>query len=243
MEWYEAAFDRLYPVLYSHRDSREAETALNSFGRCFEGKTPVLDLASGDGRYLEALLQRGVDAYGLDLSHYLLARSAAEWGHGGRLVQADMRHLPFCDGSFGGALNMFTSFGYFSVDTDNLLVFREVQRVLKGDGVFLFDFINAERIANELLEESSRESQGYEIHERRRIEGHGKYLVKRAEVTNKRTNDKEEIEERLRLYTLADLVMMFESVGLIPREFYGDYMGNAFARGVSERVIILSAKP
>ncbi|MEE9270684.1 MAG: class I SAM-dependent methyltransferase [Candidatus Krumholzibacteria bacterium] len=242
MEWYEAAFDRLYPVLYSHRDCAAAEAALDSFGHYFDGRSPVLDLASGDGRYLEALLRREVEVYGLDLSHYLLSRSVREWGHGGRVVQGDMRYLPFRDGSFGGALNMFTSFGYFSVDTDNLLVFREVHRVLRKNGVFLFDFINAEKIASELLEESHRESGSYEIHEKRRIEEHGKYLVKRAEVTNRDTNHKETITERLRLYTRADLVMMFESTGLSPRDLYGDYAGNEFVDGVSERVIILSVK-
>ena len=176
MEWYEAAFDRLYPVLYSHRDSAEAEQALDTFGHLFEGASPVLDLASGDGRYLEALLKRGVHAYGLDLSHYLLSRSVDEWGHGGRVAQGDMRHLPFFDRTFGGVLNMFTSFGYFSVDTDNLLVFREVHRVLRPGGVFLFDYINAEKITSGLLEETQRESGGYEIREKRTIEEHGKYL-------------------------------------------------------------------
>ena len=51
----------MYPVLYSHRDSAEAEAALDSFGHYFDGRSPILDLASGDGRYLEALLRREVE--------------------------------------------------------------------------------------------------------------------------------------------------------------------------------------
>ena len=137
---------------------------------------------------------------------------------------------------------MFTSFGYFSADTDNLLVFREVQRVLRSGGVFLFDFINAERISANLLARSERESQGYHIHERRGVEAHGKYLVKRVAVTNQETNEREEFEERLRLYTKADLLVMFDSVNLRVLDTFGDYEGNTFTPGVSERVIMVAEK-
>lgn len=243
MEWYEVAFDRFYPVLYSHRDSAEASCAIETYGAVLDGRSPVLDLASGDGRYIEAVLRRGIEVYGLDLSHYLLCKSVKEWGHGGRVVQGDMRYLPFADGTFGGVLNMFTSFGYFSADTDNLLVLREVHRVLGNDGVFLFDYINARRIAARLLKDTTRESEDYRIHEKRTIEESGKYLVKRATITDTRTLNAERIEERLRLYAREDLELMMKSAGFEVENVYGDYSGNAFVDGVSERVVILSRKP
>jgi SAM-dependent methyltransferase len=156
MEWYEVAFDQKYPVLYGHRNLEEAMAVVETFGDLFLDRTPIIDLASGSGRYVESLVKNGLEAYGLDLSHYLLRKSLEEWGHAGRLVQGDMRHLPFLDGSVGGVWNMFTSFGYFSVDTDNLLVFKEVHRILRPGGLFLLDFINAERISADLLGESRR---------------------------------------------------------------------------------------
>ncbi len=242
MEWYEVAFDQMYPVLYEYRDIDEAMSVVEGFGDIFLDKAPILDLASGSGRYLEALLSKGFDAYGLDLSHYLLRRSVEEWGHTGRLVQADMRHLPFADESVGAVWNMFTSFGYFSADTENLLVFREIHRVLERGGLLLFDFINAGRIAVELLEESRRRSGDFDIVEKRRLESHGKYLVKHATVTNIRTKEKEQIEERLRLYTKEDLFIMFKSVGFVIEEVFGDYARSPFAEGVSERVIVVAMK-
>jgi SAM-dependent methyltransferase len=242
MEWYEAAFDRLYPVLYEYRDIEEAASAVRTYGEYFADRTPLLDLASGGGRYLEALLREGFDAYGLDLSHYLLRKSVEEWGHTGRVLQGDMRHLPFAGGCFGGVWNMFTSFGYFSADTDNLLVFREVERVLRPGGRFLFDFINAQWIARDLLEHSSRRSGVYQIVEKRRLESHGKYLVKHATITDTRTGEREEVAERLRLYTREDLVTMFTSVGLTIERTFGDYSANPFVEGVSERVIIVAGK-
>lgn len=242
MEWYEAAFDRMYPILYSHRNEDEAGAVIDRYGGYLEGRQPVLDLGSGNGRYLEALERHGITAFGLDLSHYLLRTSVEQMGQRGKVVQGDMRCLPFGDGSFGGAINMFTSFGYFSVDMDNLLVFREVHRVLRRGGLFLFDFLNAERISDNLLARTERESSGYKIEEKRRIEAHGKYLVKQATITNAETGFREEIEERLRLYTRDELLLMFDSVGLHPGEVFGDYEGNAFVDGVSERVVVLAEK-
>jgi SAM-dependent methyltransferase len=242
MEWYEAAFDRLYPVLYEYRDIDESMSVVETYGGLFEETTPILDLASGGGRYLESLLRRGFDAYGLDLSHYLLRRSLEEWGHTGRVLQGDMRHLPFVSESFGGVWNMFTSFGYFSADTDNLLVFREVERVLRPGGKFLFDFVNSNWISRDLLAQSSRRSGEYDILEKRGLESHGKYLVKHAVITDRRTGKRDEISERLRLYTRDDLVTMFTSVGLTIDGTFGDYEGNPFVDGVSERVIILARK-
>ncbi len=213
MEWYEAAFGRMYPVLYETRNAGEAAAVVGTFGELFLDKTPVIDLASGNGRYLHALSVNGIEAYGLDLSHYLLQRSVEEWGHAGRLVQGDMRHLPFLGGSVGGVWNMFTSFGYFSADTDNLLVFKEVYRILRPGGLFLLDFLNAGKISEALLEESERRSGDYAIAEKRRLETHGKYLVKHAEITDTRTGRKESIEERLRLYGKEELEIMFRSAG------------------------------
>ena len=243
MEWYEAAFDRFYPILYSHRDDDEASLVIDTFGRFLGGRSPVLDIASGGGRYLKVLLENGYDAFGLDLSHYLLRRAVEDPALRHRLVQADMRDVPFRDESFGAVINMFTSFGYFSVDTDNLLVFREVSRVLQPGGVFLFDFINASKISTHLLGETTREFEGYAIREQRMVEEHGKYLVKRAAIKNIETGAVETIDERLRLYTRGDLETMFDSVRLNVLECYGDYNGNEFVESVSDRIIIVCSKP
>jgi len=232
----------MYPIMYGHRNLDEAVAVIDQYGDVFAGRSPILDLASGNGRYVEALRRKNLEAFGLDLSHYLLRSAVESWGHSGRLVQADMRVLPVKDDSVGGVINMFTSFGYFLADTDNLVVLREVHRILRPGGVFLLDFINAAKVSANLLGATRRESGGYEIHETRRFETHGKYLVKNAALINRATGDKEEIVERLRLYTKDELVLMIESVGLAVRDVFGDYSRNPFVDGVSERVVIVSEK-
>lgn len=242
MEWYEVAFDSLYPVIYEHRDFEEAETVVRNFDYVFQNKDPILDLACGNGRYIEALSVRGHRVYGLDLSHYLLRMSLDRWGHHGKIVQGDMRRIPFRECSIGGVINMFTSFGYFSTDTDNLLVFKEVFRILEKGGVFLFDFINAEKISSSLLSETERLSSNFRVKEKRRTENFGKYLVKDIQATNLQTGHTEDCKERLRLYSLDELIIMFESVGFKIESIFGGYDHNPFTKGVSERVIIVSRK-
>ncbi|MCK5405858.1 MAG: class I SAM-dependent methyltransferase, partial [Candidatus Krumholzibacteria bacterium] len=135
MEWYEIAFDRIYPVLYRHRDDDEAEMVLDAFGDLIAGRDPVLDLACGNGRYMVSADKRDLRTWGVDLSEFLLGEATNRNGLSGRLVCADMRRLPFGGGVFGVVLNMFTSFGYFVADMDNLLVLREVSRVLRTGGM------------------------------------------------------------------------------------------------------------
>ena len=53
----------------------------------------VLDLACGSGLYTEALLQEGVDTYGLDGSPDLIEQARARSSHPERFVLADMSQL------------------------------------------------------------------------------------------------------------------------------------------------------
>jgi hypothetical protein len=82
----------------------------------------------------------------------------------------------------------------------------------------------------------------YEIVEKRGIGPHGKYLLKHATIRNTQTGHKEDVEERLRLYTKEELEIMLTSAGFTIEETYGDYSKNPFVESVSERVIIIGGK-
>ena len=84
----------------------------------------LLDLCCGQGRHAVPLARLGLRVTGLDLSRPLLARAAAaaDGGPPVGLVAADMRRLPFADGSFDAVLNLFNSFGYLEDETQDELV-------------------------------------------------------------------------------------------------------------------------
>src|SRR5437764_3462533 len=129
MTWYQEWFGEAYLELYSHRDENEARQQV-AFFRAEVGEIagPILDLACGSGRHIQELKALGYRALGCDLSYTLLRTGVAEYGPM-PLARADMRQLPFCNGSFAGLVNFFTSFGYFATEEENAQVVREVSRV------------------------------------------------------------------------------------------------------------------
>jgi len=56
-----------------------------------------------------------------------------------------MRHLPLRPDIFDGVINVWTSFGYFS-EQENELVLNEILRVLRAEGIFVMDIINPEAL-------------------------------------------------------------------------------------------------
>ncbi len=241
MEWYKVAFGELYPLLYSHRDDAEAEGAVARLAPLLAGRGAVLDVACGAGRYLAAFTRAGLEAFGLDLSEFLLIEAAERRSLGDRLVLADMRTLPVRNASVGVVTNMFTSFGYFETDGDDLRVVREVSRVLVPGGLFLLDYLNGTTVARDLVADSTREVEGAVVHERRWLDDAHRVLHKdvRVELADRRDVA---FSERVRLYSADDFTAMLDEAGLGVRAVYGSYDLDAFDAEQSPRLIVLGEK-
>lgn len=238
-EWYRVAFGEVYPLVYAHRDDAEAERVATAFAPRLGGTGPVLDVACGGGRHTAAFARAGVDTVGVDLSEFLLAEAVQRRGLAGRVVLGDMRSLPFRDGALGGAMNMFTSFGYFDDEADDARALAEVARVLRPDARFLMDFANAASIGEVDVETTRRVEGGVRIEERR--ECAGRVLTKRVRVVRPDGSDAR-YEERVRMYTAAELEALLAGVGLQVRARFGDYQAGAFDPSGSSRVILLAEK-
>lgn len=243
MEWYKVAFGEIYPLVYPHRDDDEALRVARSLVPLLDERTPLLDVACGNGRYLRAFQAAGLDVFGVDLSAYLLADAVTTRSLRGRVVIGDMRLLPFRDECAGAVVNMFTSFGYFETDLDNVRVMQEIARVLATGGRFLMDFLNASVLERELSAEkpSVRHQGDIVIEERRQIVDEGRVLTKRVRVTGAGRTPVD-YSERLRLYRHDDLVSMAEASGLTPLAVYGDYDLSDFDANRSPRVLLLCEK-
>ncbi len=243
MEWYKVAFGDIYPLVYPHRDDHEASRVAQSLAPLLGGRSPVIDVACGNGRYMAAFARAGMHVYGVDLSPYLLADAVASRSLRGCVVLADMRSLPLRDGAAGAVINMFTSFAYFETDADNVRVMHEASRVIAPGGIFLMDFLNARVLEREIGDgrPSTRRERGATIEERREIVEGGRVLVKRVQV---RGEGREPLDysERLRLYRDDDLVAMAEGAGLVRTALFGDYRLAPFEPCSSPRVILVCEK-
>ena len=231
MTWFHEWFGEEYLALYSHRDDDEARQQVVFFKEhCGAVRGPLLDLACGKGRHIAELRAAGYGAVGCDLSFTLLRTGRAEYGPL-PVARADMRALPFCTASFAGLVSFFTSFGYFSVEEENVAVVREMARVLEKGAVFLFDYLNLHRELEKLVQ---RETRG-DVTIERWFDSQDRSFNKRITIGQKR------YLERVRGYDLDEISMMFTTAGLTIRAAFGDFLGAPFEMS-SPRLIVLGTK-
>ena len=107
----------------------------------------VLDVPCGFGRHAVPLGGGGYRAVGADRSQALLdeARRRAGGARWPKLVRADYRELPFADGSFDAALNLFTSLGYLGDEQDERAL-AEIGRVLRPGGGLVIETMHRDRL-------------------------------------------------------------------------------------------------
>ena len=235
MTWYQEWFGEEYLDLYAHRDEREAKLQVEFLHKAIghiEGA--VLDLACGSGRHLAELRARGYAAVGLDLSLVLL-RSAQRREGSLPVARGDMRRLPFCDRSFAGLVNFFTSFGYFENEDDNAGVVREMSRVLERRAPFLFDYMNMSRELTNLVPREAKETEGGTVVIERWFDQPTRTFNKRIQIGQRR------FFERVRGYGVDEISVLFTANGLAIESIYGDFEGNPWSDD-SPRLIVIGER-
>ncbi|MHB9096339.1 MAG: class I SAM-dependent methyltransferase [Syntrophales bacterium] len=99
----------------------------------------ILDAGSGTGIFTREFIARGAGVIGLDISHAMLRRTAVtNPALAGRLVAADMAHLPFRDGAFDKTVSV-TALEFI---TDAGRAVAELFRVTKRGGVIVAATLN-----------------------------------------------------------------------------------------------------
>jgi ubiquinone/menaquinone biosynthesis C-methylase UbiE len=235
-DWYVRAFDRLYPIIYSHRSVEQARREVDFAARVLSLKSEdtVLDLCCGAARHLTHLRRKCKQSVGLDYSWFLLQEACKHLPFRVPLVRGDMRKIPFSS-CFDVVCNFFTSFGYFMSDEENALVLGEISRVLRPEGRFFIDYVNSEHIMNSLVPESKRQSGVFEVVETRWIED-GR-VNKRMEVYQNGTLY-ETLTESVRLYSPREFQNILETQGLQIKEFYGDYDGSPLSPAKPRMIVV-----
>lgn len=237
-DWFAHAFDALYPVVYAHRtvESATAESAfaIEQLGLC--KSCSVLDLCCGNGRHMVHLLKHTPHVVGLDYSPDLLGIARKQLGGTGLLLRGDMRSIPFT-GAFDALANFFTSFGYFSDESENLAVAQGIARALKPGGRFFVDYLNPAYVRAHLDPESLRVSGEFEIHERRWID----HITNRVNKVTEVKRDGELINrssESVRLYDRAELLALLDNAGLRMEALYGNYDGDPVREDTPRQIVV-----
>jgi SAM-dependent methyltransferase len=243
MEWWRKYFSDDYLKLYKHdiaESTREADAIIRMLQP--EPEANILDLACGFGRHSVVLAQKGYHVTGYDLSEGFLnkARELAETLKVKiDLTQGDMREIPY-ENKFDAVINMFTAFGFFENEQEDLKVLKGVHRALKPGGQFLLDVINREvAVCADVPRRWIRENHAFLLEERV-----FDFFRSRLEMTNMlilQNGEVKQVNFSIRLYTLTEMLELFNAAGLVLIDVYGDFTGTLY-NADSPRMILVAQK-
>ena len=233
--WFASWFDTpYYHILYKERNYREAQIFMDNLTHYLNlpEKAKVLDLACGKGRHAIYLNQLGFDVIGADLSENSIAIANKNSNDSLHFQVHDMR-LPF-DDKFDAIFNLFTSFGYFENDKDNLKTLIAMKESLSEYGFGVIDFMNVNQVIANLIPEEVKTVDGIDFHIKRYyIDDH---IYK--EIDFKDNDNDFHFVEKVRALTLQDFTELMEEAGIYLLEVFGDYKLKKFHKTDSERLIL-----
>ena len=234
--WYSSWFDTpFYHILYKDRDDKEAQSfmgALTYYLNISQNST-ILDLACGKGRHSLYLNSIGYDVTGLDLSKQSISEAKQKKNERLCFDVHDMSKPYFKQ--FDTVFNLFTSFGYFDCDEDNLNTIKAIKANLKPNGIGVIDFMNIDVVKNSLKQDDIKTVNGIDFYLKRSVKNG--YIVKDIAFNFKGQDFN--FYERVKAFSLNDFKTMFEQAELTLLDVFGDYQLNTFNKQNSERLIMI----
>lgn len=234
--WYSSWFDTpYYHILYKDRDHSEAHGFMNhltAFLKLPKG-AEIMDLACGRGRHSIYLNQLGYRVTGVDLSSSSIAFAKKFENETLRFEEHDMC-APFSK-TFDAVFNLFTSFGYFENETDNLRTIKAIKADLKPGGYGVIDFMNSKNVIKNLVGNETKVIDGIEFHIEKYIKDD--HIIKNINFVHDQTAYA--FVEKVKALTLKDFNDYFEQAGVSLKHCFGDYQLSDFDAETSERLILI----
>jgi hypothetical protein len=134
--------------------------------------------------------------------------------------------------------NLFTSFGYFKKNEDNIKVLKSCHHHLNKNGLLFIDFLNSEQIKKTIngLKETKNIS-GIRFNIQKEIIDN--YVVKNIVVKDAQASYN--FQEKVQLFKIEDFKKMFKISGFEIISTYGDYQMNQYDLN-SSRLILCAKK-
>lgn len=232
----------------THRPAYQIKSQIDGVERFLglEPRSRVLDLACGAGRQTLELARRGHRVLGVDSSAEPIAeaRAAAKCERlNVHFVKTDIRQIPY-RAEFDAVVNLFTSFGYFPNERDDLRALEAVRKGLKPGGKLLMDLLNKEWLMRHFepnFWEQGEDGKGAVVldhisfnFETGRLDNH------RTIVTKDGTRSPSFVS--FRVYTLTEMKNLITRAGLTYRQSWGGFDGSSYGME-SSRMILLAEKP
>jgi SAM-dependent methyltransferase len=198
----------------------------------------ILDLGCGTGRHSLELARRGFQVTGVDRTASFLrfARDVAESeGLDIEFEKADMRSFRRAE-AFDCVLSLFTSFGYFEDQADNLAVLTNVYHSLNHGGSFLLDMMGKEVLARIFVERSWDEEEGVFHLQERRVTNDWSWMENRWILIK----EGRQIERKVShwLYSAQEITHYLKECGFKETEVYGGLGGRPYDHSAKRLVVV-----
>jgi len=239
-DWFSSWFDTsYYHTLYKNRDYVEASLFMDNITQFLNIKQQSVcwDLCCGKGRHSIYLNKKGFRVIGTDLSKHSICEANNSANETLEFYQHDMRHL-FRTNYFDVVFNLFTSFGYFEKREDDLHVFDSVQKALKPNGLFVFDYLNSEYVKGIIIENDTKTIDGITFQISKKIENNT--IIKSIDFTD--NGESFHFEERVKLFDKTYFEDLAKDCNLTILNTFGNYQLQEFDEKTSPRLILVLQK-
>ena len=236
-DWFTNWFNTpYYHILYKDRNDDEAQLFMKHITTFLNlpKTTHILDLPCGRGRHSVFLNSLGYKVTGGDLAANSIKLAKEFENETLNFKVHDMR-APF-NNKYDAVFNLFTSFGYFDDDKEDILILNNIKQSLKKDGFFVFDFLNAEKVKLNLVAKETKIVNSITFNIKREIKDGFIY----KHISFFADGENHTYTEQVKYLDLDKMTAFFEKVGFTITNVFGDYDLNAFEAKTSERLILIA---
>lgn len=233
-DWFNTTY---YHILYKNRNEEDAQLFMRNITEFLQlpKKSHILDLPCGKGRHSIYLNSLGYKVTGVDLSVNSIKQIKKFENNSLNFEVKDMRMT--LSNHYNAIFNLFTSFGYFENDDDDVLVLKNIKKSLKNNGVFVLDFLNVINVKEHLVHKEIKIVDGIQFNLLREIKDG--FIVKNISFIDK--NIPYSFVEKVKYIDLKKFEDYFSSAGLKINNLFGDYQLTEFNPKTSDRLIIIAS--
>ena len=232
-DWFNTSY---YHTLYKERNDDEAQLFMKNITSFLSlpKTTHILDLPCGKGRHSVFLNSLGYTVSGGDLAANSI-KLAKEFENDTLKFKVHDMRAPF-NNKYDAVFNLFTSFGYFEDDKEDILILNNIKQGLNKDGVFVFDFLNAEKVKLNLVTSETKTVDSITFNIKREIKDG--FILKH--ISFFADGENHSYTERVKYLDLAKMTSFLNEVGFTITDVFGNYDLNTYQAKTSDRLIIIA---
>lgn len=234
--WYSSWFNTpYYHLLYKNRDDKEASTFMKNLTSFLQlsQKSSILDLACGKGRHSIYLNTLGYNVTGIDLSPQNI-KFAKKYENATLRFKEHNMATPLGE-KFDAVFNLFTSFGYFEDEADNLNTIKAIKNSLAPNGLGVIDFLNIPFLEKNLVPEEVKTVDDISFHIKRYFKD--RFLLK--DISFSDLNSQFNFTEKVKALTLEDFKSYFKNSNCTLLNCFGNYALEPYDSENSQRLILI----